>query len=187
MENENETPELVEEEVEETPEEETQQEEGDSTEETTDWEAKAKELEGRNKRLKTKLEKATQDKPKPIKAGELDFGQLAFHNSKTDALKIESEEDIDFLKETMADTGKTQEALLKSKWFMAELKEKKEATQKTIENKRAIPTNSRRSVPTGTDNLDYWMKQPFEKVPQNIRGKVLARRVAEENTPFSFE
>jgi hypothetical protein len=31
------------------------------------------------------------------------------------------------------------------------------------------------------------MKQPFEKVPQNIRGKVLARRVAEENTPFSFE
>jgi len=187
MENENETPE-VEEEVVDSPTEESEEEsESETTEESTDWEAKAKELEGRNKRLQTKLDKVPKDKPKPIKSGELDFGQLAFHNSKKDSLKIESEEDLDFLKDTMTETGKSQDALLKSKWFMSDLAEKLEIGDKATAVKKATPTNTRRSVPTGKDNIDYWMNKPFEDVPQKLRGQVLKRKVAEETNPFTFE
>ena len=188
MENENEeaVDEVVEE-TEETPEEETQEEDNQETEETedtVDWKAKATELEGRLKRAETKLKKTT---VKPTsKTNELDFGQLAFHNSKTDSLKIESEQDIEFLQETMAETGKSQKVLLNSKWFMSDLEEHQGKRGQAEANKKATPT-SKRSVAVSSESIDYWLTQPFDKVPQKLRAKVLNAQLKKEGSPFEFE
>jgi len=144
-----------------------------------------KEMKGLKKSPEEKAE--VKPKAKPSTTNELDFGQLAFHNSKTDSLKIESEEDTEFLKETIKETGKSQEAILKSTWFNAELKEAQEKRETADTNKKATPSNTKRSVPKGKDNIDYWVKQDFAKVPKHLRGEVLKKKVANENSPFDFE
>jgi len=84
MDNPNETPEVEEDEIEEI------------KDEPTDWEAKAKEMEGRNKRLQTKLDKKA-DKPdetnKSKKTDGLDDSTLDFLDLKG----FEEQDDIDFI------------------------------------------------------------------------------------------
>lgn len=178
--------ETTEEETTDSSDEESDEESSESSDELAKAQSKIIDL---KRQLKDKGGKSSEDKPKgkSLKAGELDFGQLAFHNSKTDSTKIESEEALEFLKETMDDTGKSQDALLKSKWFMSDLAEKIEKGNKATANKKATPTKSRRSVPTGKDNIDYWLDKPFSDVPQRIRGEVLKRKVADESNPFYSE
>ena len=70
------------------------------------------------------------EKPKPVKpeakkletTDTLDYGALAFHNTKTDALKIEHADDVALLEKALEETGKDQKSVLESTWFMAELK-----------------------------------------------------------------
>lgn len=99
-------------------------------------------------KVETKVET---DQPKePSKSDDLDYGQLAFHNTKTDVLKIESAEDIEFLKKTITETGKSQQAILESTWFQSELKER----ISTRESQNAIPKAKNRSGQQGTTDLD---------------------------------
>ena len=111
------------------------------------------------------------------KTDDIDFAQLAFHNTKSDALKIESDEDIDFLRTTLKETGKTQKELLGAKWFQAELKERSEARA----TKEATPSGTRRSGETSAKTqVDYWLKRGElpPNTPENakLRQEVVAMK-----------
>lgn len=115
-------------------------------------------------------------------SNELDYGQLAFHNSKADSIKIESTEDREFLQKTMEETGKSQEALLDAKWFQSELKERASATKST----KAIPKGKGRTGTPSTDDLDVAMAKYNETgdLPEDFetRNKVVDKIVAKEKS-----
>lgn len=106
------------------------------------------------------------------KTGELDYGQLAFHNSKTGAVKVEDQADIDFLREAMEDTGKDQQSVLTSKWFVAELKERQE--KRAIES--AMPKGTRGVTENASSKVDYWI-QKGELPPNTPENQQLRRDV----------
>ena len=118
------------------------------------------------------IEKSSKEKPKaekkPEKSGELDYGLLAFHNSKSDSTRIEHEEDIEFLKNEIEKSGKTQQELLSNKYFLEDIK----GRQEERELKNATPSHSSRSGVTKKD-LSYWMNRPYAEVPQDMRYKIL--------------
>lgn len=175
----------------------------------TDWKQKAQELKGIAKRRATQLKKAKtelgdyqtrlksfepskeptpkpQDKNDVIKKSEIDYAKLAFYNTKSDVTRIESDEDIGFLRQTLEDTGKPQEAILGAKWFQAELKERREA-KATAD---AIPTGTRRSVDTSTDKVEYWVAKGGlpPNTPENVqlRRDVVNRRLEVEQRSQRF-
>jgi len=184
-------------EVEETSEEEQEEQEGneeeqeedeEQEEEAIDWEAKARELEGRNKRLQTKLEKQNSKKTKAKKTndGEIDYGQLAFYNSDAE-VPVKSEADIEYLQDMMDETGMTQKELLGKKWFINELKEKQEAQAV----KQAVPTSNKRRGQSEVNEVDYWLAKPegqdLPPVEQvELRRKVLNEKIKRAKNKSKF-
>lgn len=165
--------------------------------ETVDWKAKAQESLGIAKRRTTQLEKAKTHiseletkipkEPEPQNKKEsqsenLDYGQLAFYNSKSDSEKLELDEDIEYLKDQVKETGKSQTYILGSKWFQSELKARKE----TRVSKNAVPSGSSRSTTTAKDSADYWLDKPFSDVPAEMKAKVVARRMEKEKSGSDF-
>jgi hypothetical protein len=186
--------EVLELEEEEAPEEEEEEEKPQkSAKEFTDEEKLARIERMRGKLLK-KL--GRNEDPTPVskkskeeapKSGDLNYGELAFYNTKSDIVKIESDEDIEFLQETIAETGKPQKDILKSKWFQAELKERADARRSAD----AVPKGTKRSGQSSKDSVDYWLAQ--DKLPENtpenqdLRRKVVAekRKRAESTNHFA--
>lgn len=131
------------------------------------------------------IEKKSEKKPdpkKPDKSSEIDYGQLAFHNSKSESIKIEHDEDIEFLQKTLEASGKTQNEVLTSKWFQAELKERQEARAV----KDATPSATRRSTTNVRDKVDYWIDKPFNEVPENLKRAVLDKKVEQQKREMTF-
>ena len=150
--------------------------------------------EGRAARLRKKHgiekpEEKPKDSPKvesskstqSSKPGELDFGQLAFHNTKKGSVKIEDPEDVEFLKQTMADTGKSQDSILNSKWFGSELKEK----QSTRESSSAVPKSKKRAGQPVSSDLNEAMAKYKEDgtLPSDFetRNKLIDKITDKEN------
>ena len=50
---------------------------------------------------------------------------LQITRGESDSLKIDHDEDVEFLKNTIKETGKSQKDILATKWFQAELKDGK--------------------------------------------------------------
>lgn len=131
---------------------------------TTDWKAEALKLKGIAKRRATKLEKlkANQVKPKVEelkpqdkienkKSDELDYAQKAYLK----ASGINSEE-FDFVHQVMKETGKDLDSVLGSKYFQAELKERRDA--KAIND--AMPKNiPGRSTEPASNKVEYWVNK----------------------------
>lgn len=144
--------------------------------------------EGRAKRIRKDLglnhEEDKSDKT-PKKAAQksdgLDYGHLAFYNTKAESIRIESDEDISFLKKTIADTGKSQQDLLGAKWFQAELKERA-ALKATAD---ATPPG-KRSGGAAVDSVEYWMAKPFEEVPKDMRQKVVNAKLEKDRNRGQF-
>lgn len=144
------------------------------------------------KRLRKKLGKDGKpaDEAKPSKtsdkSSDLDYGQLAFHNSKSSSVKIEHEEDIDFLKDTIKDTGKSQQSILDSKWFASELKERQESRASTD----AIPKGQRRSNQVASDSVEYWIKKgelpPDTAENRKLRQDVVNAKMAKAKSTDVF-
>lgn len=119
---------------------------------------------------------------------DIDFGQLAFYNSQPDSVKI-APSDVDFLKETIADTGKDQQSILNSKWFQAELKER-QAARATAE---ATPKGTKRSAQPSQQDEGYWLAK-IESGQATIadisdvalRRKVLNMRIEKEKVGSRF-
>ena len=149
-----------------------------------------------NKKLERKVEELSQPKQEAKgeedvpssepEASKVDFGQLAFHNSKTDSTKIEHQEDIAYLKEAIEDTGKSQAEILESKWFIAELKDR----QDNRSAKEATPSSTRGSSEAPQKNADYWVKKGElpPDVPENreLRREVVNLRMKNEKHGSKF-
>lgn len=149
----------------------------------TDWKAKALELQGIAKRRATQLAKAKeklnakpapeappQDKRAERKSDELDYAHLAFHNSKSDSLKVETEEEIEFTKQQMKETGKSLQGLLNSRYFQTEYKAFKES--KVVNNAVPNPTG-RTNQPSASRSVEYWMNRGDELPEDTYENKQL--------------
>ena len=125
---------------------------------------RAKKAETEAKELKAKLPKEPEPKSeaKPKKSDEIGFDVLAFHNSKSDSLKVETEEDIDFVKKLKEETGKDTPSLLNSNYFKTEYAAFKKG--KAVDNSVPQGTGSRsgNQVPP-QKSLEYWMSRNAAK------------------------
>lgn len=150
-----------------------------TSEPTVDWEAKAKEYEGRLKRAETKLKKSS-EKPsesKPSTSNGLDYGMKALLRSEG----IKGEAETKLVQEYMRETGKDIEQVLDSKHFKAELEDLRELA-KTEE----ATISGKRSGSLTQDSVDYWLNKPIEEVPKDMVIKVVNAKLAKEKTGGVF-
>jgi hypothetical protein len=158
---------------------------------TTDWKAKAQELQGQlkesrgiAKRYQTKAQKAAEPKAPEVKAAApekkgFDYAEKAYLKSSG----IEAS-DFDLVKEVMDSTGKDIDGVLSSKFFLAELKERKELRM----TEAATPSGSKRAGNTTKDQVDYWLAKgelPPTDQPE-LRRKVVNARIANESSKSQF-
>lgn len=181
--------ESLEEELEENEEEDKPEEPEVKTEKPKETpEAKKARLERQLERLNKHLgvDKKPETKETSTKSSEIDFGQLAFHNTKSGSVRIESDEDIAFLEKTIEETGKSQQAILGSKWFTEELKE----IQEQKRSSSAIPKGGNRSANSTKDSVDYWVSKGElpENTPANqeLRRKIVNARYKRETSDSKF-
>lgn len=116
-----------------------------------DWQAKARELEGRLKRAETKLKKSS-DSPttsKPSTSGDLDYSQKAFLAVND----VKSTKEIALAKEFMSNTGKSLDDVVTNKYFLQELKELKDLEMTA----QATPSGSKRTGQSAQDSVEYWL------------------------------
>lgn len=124
------------------------------------------------------------DKPnkKGKKSDELDYGQKAF----LIASGIKDAEDMNLVKTIMADTGKSLDEVIGSKYFLAELKEQQEARATTA----ATPPGSKRAGASASNTVEYWLAKGENppNTPENreLRQKVLNARIAKERDSGIF-
>lgn len=144
-----------------------------------DWQAKARELEGRLKRAETKLKKSS-DNPAPGKSstsGGLDYGQKAYLRAEG----IKGEAETTLVQQYMRETGKDLEKVLESKFFKAELEEMRELAKTEAAN----PTGKRTGT-TALDSVEYWMAKPLEDVPKEMRTKVVNALIKQSESKGVF-
>lgn len=145
-------------------------------------EAKLARLERQAKQLRKKLgvEESENKSKKSKKSDDLDYGQLAYLSAKG----VESDEDIDLVKEVIAETGKDLKDVIKSKYFQAELKERRE----TRAVREAIPSGSKRSGTSTKDTVEYWLAKgqlpPSDQT--ELRRKVVNARITKESSGSKF-
>lgn len=145
--------------------EETTNEETQETVDSTDWKAKAEELQGRLKRAETKLSKNTTSDKAPSKTGDFDYGQKAF----LVANGVKSSDEMSLVKDIMKDTGKSLDQVLESKYFTKELEELREARRTS----QAIPNSSKRSTNSSRDSVEYWVAKGELPTDRELRSKVV--------------
>lgn len=146
---------------------------------------KISDLTGKLKRASKPKETSKKESKATDERG-FDYGELAFHNSKTDSFKLEHTDDIQALQTAMQDTGKSMSEILESKWFqedIGKMQDKRNAAQ-------ALPKETKRGASPAADEATYW----FNKVQQgtatlndipdvNVRRQVLNRRIEQEKGP----
>jgi len=174
MENQDEN-EVVEEEF--TPEESEETEEVEA--DTTDWKAKADELQGRLKRAETKLSKNSSNKPesKPSKSNELDYGAKAYLTANG----VKGAKEFEFVEQELKKSGDDLDTLLENDYFKQRL-ENFRGLNKTSEATIA----GKRSGGAAIDSVDYWSTKPIEEVPLEMRSKVVNAKRAKEATKGVF-
>lgn len=130
-------------------------------EEQVDWQARAKELEGRLKRAETKLKKSS-DSPataKPSTPGEFDYSQKAFLAVN----EVKTAKEVALAKEFMENTGKSLDDVVTNKYFLQELKELKDLEATAV----ATPSGSKRVGQSAQDSVEYWLAKG-EMPPQGM-------------------
>jgi len=159
----------------------------ESTEETTDWEAKAKELEknlGMTKRELSKLKKQSEtktEKKTEKKSNEgLDYGQKAFLLANG----VKGKKEIEFVEEHLESSGKDLEDLLENQYFQKSLEDFREENK--INN--AIPKDGKRSNTPTQDTVDYWVNKgelpPADQV--ELRRQVVNAKIKSKTDGSKF-
>ena len=162
--------------------EETESQETEEETESIDWKAKYEEAQGRLKRAEKKLSKSdsSSEKPTSKKSDEFDYGEKAFLYAND----IKSESEMKLVRDVMKDTGRKLEDVLASKYFQAELKEKREVQTTT----NAIPSNSKRTGQSSIDTVDYWLAKgelpPADQV--DLRRKVVNAKASRSESKKMF-
>lgn len=158
-------------------------------EDLTDYKAEAEKWKGIAKRKDTKLQKLsakgeTKKETKVGKTSEIDYSVLAFHNSKTNSVKIEHEDDIEYLQDIVNKTGSSMKEVLADDFFQSKIKARQES--RTI--KAAIPSTSKRSNSTTRDEVGYWINKgelpPADQV--QLRRDVLNARIKGDSDGGKF-
>lgn len=141
--------------------------EAEGTSDTVDYEAKYNEAQADIAKYKRMAEQRGKkaEKQKTNESGDFDYGQKGFMVANG----ITSSE-FDFVKEVMADTGKSLDDVLDSKYFKNELKERREA-QSVAD---AIPQGTKRSGQTTRDQVAYWVQKG--ELPANTSENQQLRR-----------
>lgn len=139
------------------------------------------------KKLRKQLGKDTDEpkveaKEKAPKSGDLDYGQKAFLL----AAGIKGEEERNLVTEFMANTGKSLDEIVDSKYFQNELKELRDSKASSD----AVPKGSKRSGTSSRDSVDYWLAKGElpENTPENqeLRRKVVNARYEKETSGSKF-
>lgn len=161
--------------------------------EDTDWKALAKKNQGIAKRLKTKLDKAKETKPKVKPAvkqpkskdsDKLDYGQKAF----LVANGIKGNEEHQLAVDMMKNSGKDLDEVIENKFFMSELKEMRDA--KAI-NEATPPSDGDRPSSTPRDEAGFWVAKgempPNTPENQKLRQDVVNAKMKSQTdgNPFS--
>lgn len=145
---------------------------------TVDWQAKAREYEGRLKRAETKLKKSSETPTsKPSTSNGLDYGMKALLRAEG----IKGDTETKLVQQFMQETGKDIEQVMESKFFKAELEEMRELA-KTAD---ATPPG-KRSGNSAIDSVDYWLSKPFEEVPKEMRAQVVTAKMKQEGSKGMF-
>lgn len=119
------------------------------------------------------------------KSDDVDYGELAYHNTKTGVARIVHDDDVDYLREQIKETGKSMREILGSKFFQAELKDRQEARSAV----QATPTSTRR---TGDQSnaleIAYTKYLQTGQLPQDpiLRRQVVNARVEHERLATTF-
>lgn len=163
----------------ETPEEELNEE--------TDWKAEAIKARGIAKRHATKLEKlklANKVEKKVEKV--LEEKKQGFDYAEKAYLKASgiAPDEFSLVKDIMSSTGKSLDDVLETKYFQAELKERREAKA----TKDATPSSSKRSTQSARDQVEYWIAKgempPADQ--RELRKQVVEARIKQEQAKSHF-
>ncbi len=148
-------------------------------------EARKARLERQLKRTNKELGIEETPKPKTKQKDELDYGNLAFHNSKSESVKVEHDDDIEFLKNQIEDTGKSQQDILNSTWFKSELKERQD--KRAVDT--ATPDGGRGATETPSTKADFWLKSggmPEGPENQKLREEIVNLRMKTSSDTKKF-
>ena len=129
----------------------------------------------------------TPSKKSETKSDDIDFGRLAWYNTRSDVtVKIEHPEDIDFLRSTVSETGKSLDDVLNARWFQSDLKDRIE--KRVVQD--AIPKGTRRSGESAKTTVDYWIGKGElpPNTPENatLRREVVNARYTREKSSSQF-
>lgn len=174
---------------------------------STDWQAEHKKvvekvirtrernkmIRDENKTLKSELEtfkKAGQGAPPQDQKGskksdEIDFGKLSLHNFRENSVKVVHDDDIEYLKGWMKDSGKSQDEVLSLSSFQAEMRARQEA--RTVVN--ATPSTTRRAGEPGNQlEVEYTKYLQTGRLPQDpeMRIAVVNKRQERERRASSM-
>lgn len=138
------------------------------------WKAEALKNKAILDRNKNKPQKAQK---KQTQSDEFDYGEYAYLAQKG----IESDDDIKFVQDCMADSGKSLRDTLNSGWFKSELSER----QQLDSTASAVPKGKAANT-AATDDVAYWSAKPIEEVPREMRAKVVSARRAKEQDQGKF-
>lgn len=138
-------------------------------------ERQLKQLEKKNPDLFKKTEKKTSKK-----SDDFDYGEKAY----LIANGIKEADEMEFVKDVMKETGKSLDAVVGSKFFQAELKERRE-DKATAD---ATPKGSKRSGQSAANTVEYWIAKGElpPKDQRELRQKVVNARISKESNKSMF-
>lgn len=156
----------------------------DDAGDSTDWKAKFEESEGRRKRAESKLGKKkpeeTSTETPTKKTNDLDYGELAFLTAKG----IEADDEVDFVKTIVNNTGRSLKEVVSDDYVQAKLK----AMRDTQATKNAVPSGTKRSGNSAADTVEYWLSKDYGELPDDVdlRRKVVKARIEKETKKDVF-
>jgi hypothetical protein len=150
------------------------------TTDTTDWKAKFEESEGKRKRAETKLGKkpAETTDTQTKQTDDLGYGELAFLTAKG----IEADDEVDFIKTMIKNTGRPLKDIVSDDYTQAKLKTMRDGRAA----KDAVPSGTSRSNQSPVDTVEYWLAKGELPTDPILARKVVNARIEKEKNTSVF-
>jgi len=141
-----------------------------------------RQLEREERKLGKAPEKTEPKSEKATKPSELGYAEKAY----LVANGVKGAEETKLVEEFMANTGKTLDEIVESKFFQAELKDLRDSKASS----EAVPKGSKRATASSKDSVDYWLAKGElpENTPDNqeLRRQVVNARYNRETASSKF-
>lgn len=122
------------------------------------------------------VEKKTEE-PR-TKSNDFDYGQLAFLTAKG----IEADEEVDFVKTIVNNTGRDLKDVISDDYVQSKLKTMRE--DKAV--KAAVPSGTKRTNQSAVDTVEYWIAKGELPTDTELRRKVVNARIEKETKKDVF-